>query len=95
MNTQTENKLGCRRKRYGWGWYPAGWQGWTVIAVYLALVLVGAFLWEGQTLRLGIMLAVLSVALVTLSYIKGETPRWQWGGEKKAAKDEDKLEAHK
>ena len=26
-------------KRHGWGWsYPRTWQGWVVVAVYLALV---------------------------------------------------------
>lgn len=25
-----------RAKRYGWGWRPVTWQGWAVVAVWVA-----------------------------------------------------------
>jgi hypothetical protein len=32
-------------KRYGWGWgLPMTWQGWLVLAAFLALVVAGTFL---------------------------------------------------
>jgi len=31
------------QKRYGWGWgFPFKWQGWAVLAVFIALILSGA-----------------------------------------------------
>lgn len=70
-------------KRYGWGWGPPTcWQGWVVVAVYAALLLIAVvtirpaqqpFLFAGAV-------AGLSIALVAVCWIKGEPPRWRWGG---------------
>lgn len=68
-----------KRKRYGWGWYPVGWKGWSVITAYLAVVGVGSFLFENEATRLSILLFVSTVFLVAISYLKGEAPKWQWG----------------
>lgn len=78
-----------KAKRYGWGWYPATWQGWAVLALY-ALVVVGATwamasrpspdLVYCATMLLGV-LATLGLAYI--AYRTGEPPRWRWG------KDED------
>ncbi len=72
-----------KRKKYGWGWYPSTWQGWGILIVYLVLLMllvnifpiikpedIGIFL-------LGILL--LTGTLITICYITGETPKWQWG----------------
>ena len=32
-------KLWFARKGYGWGWYPANWQGWLVILIYIAVLI--------------------------------------------------------
>ncbi len=78
-----------RRKRYGWGWYPSGWKGWSVIAVYLIIVGVGSFAFEKEPAKLSVMMVVATLALVAVSYAKGETPRWQWGdGDEKAGFEE-------
>jgi hypothetical protein len=38
-----------KRKLYGWGWVPVKWQGWSVIAVWLLLVLAFAFTLDEQS----------------------------------------------
>ena len=69
-------------KRYGWGWgLPRVWQGWVVLAVFVALLAAGAvFL---LPLRGPIFFAayvVVSCALLTaVCWMKGEPPRWRWG----------------
>ena len=32
-----------KARLYGWGWTPATWQGWLVLAIWLVLVLFFAF----------------------------------------------------
>lgn|ERR1039458_2758578 len=69
-------------KRYGWGWsWPCAWQGWFVFAVWLGLLCGTAFLLAPRHFALWIVsMAVLSAALFVVCLIKGETPRWRWGG---------------
>lgn len=72
-------------KRYGWGWgLPLTWQGWTVVAAYL-LVVVGplAFVgvapeWVvGSATLVGVVVGTPLLLLVCLR--KGEPTRWRWG----------------
>jgi len=69
-------------KRYGWGWgFPATWQGWVLIALYVALIGAGAVVISPLS-RPGVFvgyLTVLSVLLVAVCWAKGEPPRWRWG----------------
>ncbi len=69
-------------KTYGWGWgLPCRWQGWVVMAVYLVLVVGGAFFL--RAVRNGPVfiayMTVLTAVLVVICWRKGETPRWRWG----------------
>jgi hypothetical protein len=69
-------------KRYGWGWGPPNaWQGWVVLAAYLLLVLGGIpFLHVGVgTIAYIVYVAILTVVLIALCWLKGEPPRWRWG----------------
>lgn len=70
-------------KRYGWGWgLPSTWEGWGVLAAYVSLVAAGSLLFppaKHPALYLGYV-AVLSDLLVAICWIKGEAPRWRWGG---------------
>lgn len=84
------SKLWFRRKRYGWGWYPASWQGWLIILVYVvALVFFIVRIDEQARGGNGILYTffvpvfVLSAILIFVAYKTGEKPRWQWGKEKK------------
>ena len=79
-----------KRKRYGWGWTPATWQGWTVVIGYLVVVLylfrnIGVAS-QSPSDALSSVTAPIIVAtaiLIYISYKKGEKPRWQWGSPKK------------
>ncbi len=84
-----------KRKTYGWGWYPSTWQGWLVIAIYIAIIFaLGLTIDENSTQKEVNLIFVLPVliattALVTISYKKGEKPRWQWGEKKEEGSDSD------
>jgi hypothetical protein len=49
------------RRLAGWGWTPVRWQGWAVIAVFLAGIVACDFLLSGTLLKV-----VADVALVVL-----------------------------
>ncbi len=77
-------------KRYGYGWgLPCAWQGWVVMGLFLVLQVGGAFAIMGSgrkvpPARVGWFVAysfVLAGLLICVCRLKGETPRWRWGGE--------------
>ena len=74
-------------KRYGWGWgWPSSWQGWVVLCTFIALVALGSFVFPPDK-QLGLYLAyvgALSVLLIAICWLKGEPPRWRWGGDERA-----------
>ncbi len=76
-----------KRRRYGWGWTPATWQGWLSILAFLSVV-VGAGLQlppkpqqprGGELAGLFVILIGSTVILTLISYAKGPSPRWRWG----------------
>ena len=77
-----------KAKQYGYGWYPANWKGWLVIAVYL--VALGSFIAYcfsfGESFNVWLYLAGVAVLTGTLIYVcrkKGEPAHWRWGEPKK------------
>ena len=73
-------------KRYGWGWgLPSSWQGWVVLCTFIALIALGSFVFPPDK-QLGLYLAyvgVLTVLLIAICWLKGEPPRWRWGGDER------------
>ena len=69
-------------KRYGWGWsWPCAWQGWVAAGIWLALLSAAAFLTLPQHPGRWIAsVVVLAAVLFVVCLIKGESPRWRWGG---------------
>ncbi len=70
-------------KRYGWGWgLPTVWQGWVVMVIFFALVLVGAgaLLPSHGAAVFVAYAALLCVGLVAVCWVTGEPPTWRWGG---------------
>lgn len=69
-------------KTYGWGWgLPITWQGWVVMAIFCALMILGFILLlpnYGHRVYMFYALALAAV-LVGVCWLKGEPPRWQWG----------------
>lgn len=74
-----------KAKLYGWGWTPVRWQGWLVLAIYLALVtLLGLTIDESSppkevAFTFFLPLILLTATLIRICYKKGEKPKWQWG----------------
>jgi hypothetical protein len=61
---QHERKYWFSAKRYGWGWgIPSFWQGWLVLAAFVALLVVGSFLFPPNA-KLGAYLAYVAVLCV-------------------------------
>jgi hypothetical protein len=85
------------RKTYGYGWTPATWQGWLVIAVWIGLI-IGSYFWLKQSTQYFVrstpdflMLYLSStfflvVLLLTVTWLTGEKPRWQWGPQNREKK---------
>ncbi len=68
--------------RYGWGWFPATWQGWTVLLVWTVLVLAGALglnAWPTIHWLWLPFLLVMVFLLAAVCWTTGERPRWRWG----------------
>lgn len=77
-----QNKYWFPAKRYGWGWgVPSVWQGWLVLLLFFALLLLGAFVLLPSRGPLEFLLytTVLCAVLILVCWAKGEPPRWHWG----------------
>lgn len=78
-----------RRRRYGWGWYPAIWQGWLATLFFAAVFAARLFLVrpahrpDNEVLLTIILPAVIWVLIfITVAWRTGEEPHWQWGKRK-------------
>ena len=82
-----EKKYWFPAKRYGWGWgFPSTWQGWVVFVGFIALLIVGAFLFPPDQ-HLGAYLTwvfILGALFIAVAWVKGEPPRWRWGNDRRA-----------
>lgn len=70
-------------KRYGWGWgLPRTWQGWLVLALYALGWVVAWLLFppRGNAPAYIWTIVALTALLVLVCWLKGEPPRWRWGG---------------
>ena len=77
---QNEIKIWFPAKKYGWGWGPPNcWQGWVVLAVWLALLLGGGLLLGPHAGLFAAYAVILGIALFIICLLKGEQPRWRWG----------------
>ncbi|MGB0951721.1 MAG: hypothetical protein ACPG31_00710 [Planctomycetota bacterium] len=69
-------------KRYGWGWgLPSHKMGWVTLITYIAVVTGSAFLIDAEE-RMGMYIgfvALCTIALIAICWIKGERPEWRWG----------------
>jgi hypothetical protein len=79
-------QLWFKAKLYGWGWYPATWQGWVVTLSYVALLIGLAVLREKNAPQPNtffdaytFIMVILTITLIAICYRTGEKPRWRWG----------------
>ena len=82
-----EQKVWFRNKWYGWGWYPATWEGWAVTLGYMLVALGGSFLLVhygeenvDYVTAFIVLMAGLTLSLLWICYKTGEKPEWRWGG---------------
>ena len=81
---QTKAPYWFPAKRYGWGWgLPTSWQGWLVIACYVALLALGFALFPpaSQVAAFATYVVALTALVIAICWLKGEPPRWRWGDE--------------
>lgn len=78
-----------KRKLYGWGWTPARWQGWLVVALAIGFAILGVYIGETGDAPGAALLGVLIMVgiIFFFGYWKGEKPRWQWGLDDKTDMD--------
>jgi hypothetical protein len=81
-----KKRLWFKAKLYGWGWYPATWEGWLCLFIYLVLGVLMAMRAESVSnteteVLMEILpgMIVLTLALILICYKTGEKPRWRWG----------------
>ena len=91
------NRYWFKRRRYGYGWTPVTLQGWLVVVVAVIIILLAALvILPAKPAQLSLLqatifsLVLLSVImmLIGISFMKGPSPRWRWGG-KPENPDED------
>ncbi len=80
-----KERLWFKTRRSGWGWYPATWQAWLTLAIYVGLIAGGTWVLLPhltadalQPLRLLIWLffiALTIVSLLAVAWRTGSTPR--------------------
>ncbi len=86
MLEERKKKIWFKTKTYGWGWTPATWQGWAVVALYI----IAVFLSSQRILRgeeagiIGVKRFLFTIGILTLlllytCYTHGEKPGWHWG----------------
>jgi CHASE2 domain-containing sensor protein len=71
------------RKRFGWGWgLPRTWQGWVVMAVFVAAVIVICVQVppHRDPPRFVLLVTLASAAFAFICWLTGEPPEWRWGG---------------
>lgn len=79
-----ENKLWFKAKKYGFGWYPVSYEGWTLLLVYvLAIVSFALHINKYSTvdavmLNFAVPFLVLTSFLLAICYAHGECAYWNW-----------------
>ena len=63
-----------RRKRWGYGWTPVTWQGWLVVALFVAIALAinrGAFGMD-HAMQVEVTLALVVVLIAVSAFTSGK-----------------------
>ncbi len=68
-------------KEYGWGWFPATWEGWTVTGVFVLSVLAWASIASPrESLKKYLFgVGVCAVVFSGIAWTTGEPTQWTWG----------------
>jgi hypothetical protein len=79
-------KIWFKAKEYGYGWYPATWEGWATGLIFIIAIVIAAVIFETNVEKFLVPYLItvftLSGLLIFISYKKGEKPGWRWGKKK-------------
>ncbi|HUW53602.1 MAG TPA: hypothetical protein VMV99_09345 [Rhodanobacter sp.] len=82
--TDTSKTYWFPAKRHGWGWgVPRVWQGWVVLVAYVAVLVATGLIFSPaeNALAFNAGLAIATIALLLVCWLKGEPPRWRSGSQ--------------
>lgn len=76
-----------KRRRYGWGWTPVTWQGWSVLGVFLVYAIGTSVLLSLTTTLTDLQfiftyLTLLSLGLAVMLWLTmkhSPKGKWRWG----------------
>jgi hypothetical protein len=83
---ETTPKVWFRAKRYGYGWYPASFEGWVVMLVWFMInvkyfITTDTLSHSGSDTLIGFAptFIITTIILLIICYKKGEKLGWRWG----------------
>ena len=77
-------KIWFPAKRFGWGWgLPIHWKGWVVLLVFMGALIHTSIKFNPATHpeTFFVRTAAIALGLILICWLKGEKPRWRWGGD--------------
>lgn len=79
-------KFWFKAKDFGWGWYPASWQAWLVLLIYITAITFDTemlaatpFPNEVDLANFWLNLMATTVFLIIICVKTGEKPQFRWG----------------
>ncbi len=68
-------------KEYGWGWFPATWEGWAVTGVFVLSVVAWALaVPPKESLKKFLFgVGVCGCVFIGIAWATGAPPEWRWG----------------
>ena len=88
MVAKPKKEIWFKARPFGWGWYPATWQGWFVVYAAVGAIFYGvhdapeleaAGMTEAEILPLLLTrIGIPVVVLIAISIAKGEKSEWRW-----------------
>ena len=80
----TDRRYWFPAKRYGWSWgLPLTWEGWALLAVFVALFIAGASLFGSVPAAFWVYAVILGALFIGVCSLTGEPLRGRWGGDRR------------
>jgi len=79
-------KLWFKNKTYGYGWTPATWEGWLVVAIYFVMLALLIWVFSANMSKFShlylFLVFLITAILLFVCYKTGEPLKWRWGDKK-------------